>query len=360
MQIVQVIREFHGESGSSRVAAKLGESFDDLGQAHREIYLKDYRPRYTSSVSEKIGLLRDVIAFSFSATLKLRKTASHELSLVHNEALGGDIYVDHGLHKEVVRQNPKLLIKNPIHLFLLMREALRHRLGLYRRIVVLSDFSKRVLLKNYPYIPKEKIVFIPNGVDLERFQAPRKREQNIFRLVFIGHEFDRKGLHHVFDALEQLDERFVLRVIGGHDALINEYKQKAEKRGVGSRVEFLGRRNDIPELLVDCDALALPSFSEAWPLVVLEAMAAGVPVVMTDVGCSKEAIRDGENGYVVAPDGVEIAASLTLMAKDDATRVAMERSARTTAQKYSWDTIAQQYIDLATDVWSERENMEHS
>ena len=78
-------------------------------------------------------------------------------------------------------------------------------------------------------------------------------------------------------------------------------RRLAEELGIGGRVMLLGARRDVPELLSAFDVFALSSRSEAFPLSVLEAMATGLPVVATEVGCLPEVVRPGETGMLAAP-----------------------------------------------------------
>jgi glycosyltransferase involved in cell wall biosynthesis len=92
-----------------------------------------------------------------------------------------------------------------------------------------------------------------------------------FVLLFVGHEYARKGLGLALAALSSLDDRYVLLVLGGSEEMAN-----AERRSLApaqrSRVTFLGRRNDVERYYHAADALVLPSAYETGPLVLLEAL----------------------------------------------------------------------------------------
>lgn len=356
LSIVQVIREIGAHGGSSGVAAALRDEFTRLDVANRTICRRRDGGSARSRLAAKLDLLFGVVTFTISGTIRTRLARRPDtVIIVHNEALGGDIYVDHGLHKAVVANNPRMMLRNPIHLFLLGREELRHRLGLYRRIVVLSAYSEEVLFRHYPCVPREKVVRIPNGIDLARFAAPNRLPDGTLRLVFIGHEFDRKRLDPVIEALALLPDSVSLTVIGGSPQEIAAREALAVRLGVSARVHFLGRRSDIPKLLAEQDILLLPSRFEAWPLVVVEAMAAGVPVLMTPVGSGGEVIVEGETGHIIVDDAADIAAKLRPYIVDPARLGPMRTAAREMAGRYSWDSIARKYLDLAAQVRAERD-----
>jgi glycosyltransferase involved in cell wall biosynthesis len=81
--------------------------------------------------------------------------------------------------------------------------------------------------------------------------------------------------------------------------MLEALQQQANELGIASSVDFLGRRSDVPELLSQCDLFVHPSLEEGYPNAVLEAMAAGAPIVATAVGGTVEAITDGETGLLV-------------------------------------------------------------
>jgi glycosyltransferase involved in cell wall biosynthesis len=210
-----------------------------------------------------------------------------------------------------------------------------------------------------------KIAIIPNGVDLERFD--RRVEPDRLRrelglpsgvpIVAVVSRLNRlKGIEHFLEAAAAVlgrfpDARFV--VIGETNPNEREYQQVlarlAQKLGIGDRVVFAGLRTDVPELLAGATVSVMPSLNEALPNVLLESMAAGVPVVATRVGGTPEVVEDGENGLLVPPaDSIalavaierlladpELAARLARAGRDSVTkRFSMEQMVRATEQLY--------------------------
>jgi UDP-glucose:(heptosyl)LPS alpha-1,3-glucosyltransferase len=161
--------------------------------------------------------------------------------------------------------------------------------------------------------------------------------------VFIGHEFDRKGLPIAIDAVARTPGVRLL-VVGGSPAMIDRARASAAGLGAGDRVTFAGTRGDVVPALWAADALVLPSAYEANALVVLEALACGVPVIATAVGAAPELIADGENGYIIERDAGELATRL------DALRAAppggLRAACRATAQTRSWTLVAQRYLEV--------------
>jgi glycosyltransferase involved in cell wall biosynthesis len=159
-------------------------------------------------------------------------------------------------------------------------------------------------------IKKEKIVTIQNGIDVESFSITINRRQKLqelglsSKLKIVGtvcrlHE-PKKGLKILLEAAKEIQKEtaFQLLIIGtGKDEKkLRKMAQKAE-----INVSFLGERNDINEILKVMDIFVLASLYEGFPVVVLEAMATGLPIVASKVGGLKEAVSDGKTGFLVEP-----------------------------------------------------------
>ncbi len=151
-------------------------------------------------------------------------------------------------------------------------------------------------------IPQERVVSIPDGLPEEAF-VRKTRNPPPFRLVHVGAFDGQKGQRLVIEVLSRLLER-------GHDVQVTflgdgperEVLEGLVKRmGLEARCEFAGVVLDVPERLAASDLLLLPSASEAAPLVLVEAMAAGCPAVAHDVGGCSEILEGGGSGGLV-PD----------------------------------------------------------
>ncbi|MEJ1088248.1 glycosyltransferase family 4 protein [Microbacterium sp. Mu-80] len=198
---------------------------------------------------------------------------------------------------------------------------------------------------------------IANGVDLERFRPPTPEQREAAReaegvtadqsvALFIGHEFERKGLPVVLDALRQVPG-VRLVVVGGTAAMISDARRRAARAGVADRVRFAGQLDDPLSTLHAADCFVLPSAYEANALVVLEALACGVPVVATPVGAAPDLLTDGVNGAIVRRNPDSVAAGISRVGMPDAT---MRTAARAVAEKHSWSNVAQSYLTLAESL----------
>lgn len=149
-------------------------------------------------------------------------------------------------------------------------------------------------------LPSGTIRVIPNGLDLDRF-SPRPRTGIIRTIVTVANLRPEKChdvLIKAFARLEPADVR--LRIIGDGPCR-PALERLARAESADTRIAFLGHREDVADLLAAADLFVLPSRSEAFPNAVLEAMAAGVPVIASAVGGVVDLIEDGTTGLLVPP-----------------------------------------------------------
>jgi glycosyltransferase involved in cell wall biosynthesis len=326
--------------------------------------LKAWTPR--GKIAFRVRQLLQILAFCHFGRRALdRCEKAGFVSIDHNlEACGADIAVLHNVFIAQYRADQRSLLRrlpqfaNPVFGLRLLRERLTLRA---RRVRVVVAVSESTLVEARPQVPASKAIeVIESGINLERFHmladAERerlRRERGVegrFVLIFVGHEFERKRLDLVIDALAALPEQVVLWVLGGRMSRVENYVELARKRGVEGRVTFLGTHPAPEELFGLADVFVLPSDYETWGLVTLEAMACGVPAIMTPVGCAPRVIQDGETGYVVPSDARAIAERVRLLLDSPAGHARSRRAARAMAERFGWLQVAQRYLALADQV----------
>lgn len=372
-RIVQCSREIADGGGVSGVAAQLEAGFLAAGYECDRVTLETVglspRRRHASRAVGKLYLIRDVLWYSIAGTLytKLRHSGRDTVVICHNDTLAGDIYVNHGLHKLVVLGSPqrgRMLLRNPLHWFILLREELRHRLRLHRHIVTLSSKDSEDLGRLYP-ASRGRVTQFANGVRVERFAGAAARRPAIRQrmivgaddvvLLFVGHEFDRKGLSPAMAALGELDGHVKLWVVGGTESMIVTARAEAARLGVADRTTFFGTRHEgIEEFFAAADLFVLPSHYEAAALVVLEAMAAGAVPVATPVGAAADLIENRVNGFLVERDPASIAAAVREATATPGRLAEMSKLTAETVQEYDWSRIVQRYLELVESVHASR------
>ncbi|MHC1729260.1 MAG: glycosyltransferase [Syntrophobacteraceae bacterium] len=121
----------------------------------------------------------------------------------------------------------------------------------------------------------------------------------------------------LFEALSRLDGDRPVVALAGDGPMRQEFCELAERLGLQKHVHFLGQRRDIPDLLHAADISVLPTLSDAFPLFVLESMAAGLPVIASNVDGVPEMVTDGENGLLIPlGDASALAEAISSLSKD--------------------------------------------
>ncbi len=165
-----------------------------------------------------------------------------------------------------------------------------------------------------------------------------------------------KGHREFFSALAALPERYPVEalIIGGGRREA-EMRRLATELGLAGRVHFLGQRDDVPDLLSALDLFVLPSHSEGVSLALLEAMAAGLPVIASRVGGLPEVVTDGENGLLIPPqDPQALATALErLLADPDLAQKLGANARRHVEENYSLERLGREINEIYAELISE-------
>jgi len=228
----------------------------------------------------------------------------------------------------------------------------------------LSGILRRLILRNTAFaaissdihdqwlnlgVPANRMHRIASGVDTERFRPATDRVESPPRVVYTGRLHPQKNLDVLLNAWsyvrQSTDAR--LRLIG--DGIERERLMAlARSLGIAESVEFVGPLDDPAEELRAADLFALPSRCEGMSNSLLEAMASGLPALVSDVGGNRDLIREGVNGRLLPVDDAEAwgRAIVDLLA-DQPTRSGMGAAARAEVQEaYSIERIVDQYVNL--------------
>jgi len=200
---------------------------------------------------------------------------------------------------------------------------------------------------------------IPNGVDLDRFTDAQPfeglRDGRTLNILFVGRLEERKGLGHLLKAYHRLRKRKVdarLLVVGAGPKL-REYKRYVGLRGIRD-VEFLGRVSDEEKVryFASADIYCAPNTGqESFGIVLLEAMAAGVPIVASDIHGFKRVVERNVQGLLVEPQNPRaLAAALYTLARDADLRHEMGDAGRARAPEFSWDRVTERIVDYYYEV----------
>jgi glycosyltransferase involved in cell wall biosynthesis len=192
----------------------------------------------------------------------------------------------------------------------------------------------------------DRTVVIHNGVPLD---VPRRHPHTgRVDLLSVGRLRAPKDFLTLVQAIAALEPGSARLRIAGDGPDRPALEAEIERTGLGEHVELLGDRDDVPELLAGADVFVLSSDSEGFPMSVLEAMAAGLPVVASAVGGVPEAVRDGETGSLVPPrDAAALAEALRRLVADPALRERLGDAGRQKVEReFSLERFEHDHLEL--------------
>lgn len=215
----------------------------------------------------------------------------------------------------------------------------------------------------------ERLGLIYNGIDSSRFAAIGTRETNRARLnltstslvlCVVANLIPYKGHSDLIEALAlatpSLPADWRLLIVGRDDGIGKTLREQARRLGLQNNIVFLGTRNDVANILAASDIGVLPSHEEGFSNAILEGMAAGLPMVATQVGGNAEAVRDGETGLVVAGRDIKgLAAAIVKLANDAPLRARLAGAARErVTQQFDFRRFVQNHHKLYAALQSGR------
>ena len=226
------------------------------------------------------------------------------------------------------------------------------------RVVGVSEHTSANLI-NYEKISQAKVMTIWNGIygpkyDIKIDRNKKRQELGIKNkgpIIGLGVRLtEQKGITYLLQAMPQVIKSFldITLIIAGDGKLKSYFQNEAVELGIADNVLFLGTRLDIPELLNLFDVYVLPSLWEGMPMVLLEAMAAGCPVIATDVGGVFRVIDHKQNGLLVAPRNPDqFAKSIVKLLSDESLRRKYAQNGQSKfIDKFSADAMTRQYEKL--------------
>jgi UDP-glucose:(heptosyl)LPS alpha-1,3-glucosyltransferase len=369
--VIQIAPEIGPGSGVAAVAYHLEQELRSRGVDTGRFTLKEARggwlPKPGPGVRGKAAVAARVVWFSTMGTVlarRLLRQAPDAVAICHNDALAGDVYVNHGIVLAAMRARGRAalrMVRNPLHLFTLARDTWRFAAGPHRVVVNLTHQEEELLRATYSRVSVPTTV-IGNGVDTTRHRPPTDRERATARqaygfapddlvVLFVGHEFDRKGLPVLLGAIAKCSPSVNLLVVGGTADMVAGMTSAAAEAGCADRVVATGRLADPTPAFSAADLFGFPSAYEAYPLVVLEALAHGLPVVATPIGPIPELVTNGVSGYLVQPDADQIAEVLDALGS--APLESMRAAARAVAEQHDWARVADRYMTLLESLGAE-------
>jgi UDP-glucose:(heptosyl)LPS alpha-1,3-glucosyltransferase len=360
--------QFNKQGGISRYVVELAQRL--VGEHEVHVLTSDYEYKVEGVHPHEGRILWKPVSMQVASNAllnvgRINRLRGEGVELVNSqgaEALNSDVVTMQSCQKAAVTQLTRE--RGPGYGFLKAFEprnrvvlAVEKRvLNASKRVIAISRSVKDEVVGNYG-IPEEKVRVVYSGVNVDEFTpANRERYRETVRarhgiapddrvLMFSGWEFKRKGLAHAIEALPALKNDVKLLVVGGADR--GPYASLASRLGVLHRVVFAGHSRNIAEYYAASDIFVFPTAYEPFGLVITEAMASGLPVVVTGTAGAAELITDEIDGMLLSTpcSGREVAEKVGRILDGDLLD-RMGRKARGTAERYTWDRVAKETLEV--------------
>jgi len=216
-------------------------------------------------------------------------------------------------------------------------------------IVVVKCKSEMLLVQNI--IPDLPVQIIYNGINFTKFKPKSKFPSEEIRILCVARLIQRKGQETLIKAVDKLKQngyRFQVEFVGEGDDYYRLLALTVELN-LEFEINFKGyvSRDEIVSCYVNSDIFVLPSYNEGMSNAVLEAMACGLPVVVTKTGGTDELVNESSNGYVFdAGDYNQLYHILSKIIENKMDLIELGKKSRETAEKFAWNEIAQIYDNL--------------
>jgi len=223
----------------------------------------------------------------------------------------------------------------------------------YTKVTCVSQHTLDTLRNWQPYL-KDRLVVIHNGVDFMHYAHPSVDavSPQIPIIVTVGRLTEQKNYDRIIRAMHQLSDCQFEYWIVGVGLLENSLRDLVKKLNLTHKVKFLGFRHDVPQILHQSDIFLLASLWEGLSLAMVEAMAAGLPVIVSDIPEAREVILSEKNGgLLVDPNSeTDIADKLRTILSNASLRSEMGHKAQLRAANFDMKRIVQEYINLYREL----------
>ncbi len=253
------------------------------------------------------------------------------------------------------------VLSSPRLVVYLLLERMRYALQAGRCVILTSQSLLSIFSTSYPDALPMTRVLTP-GIDLPTL--PSQSERALARqslglpldkdcILFVGNDFRKKGLQTLIDAMSSLAGDSILAVVGSSRQLA-AFRQQVERAGLTSRVFFLGAMKTVSPAYLAADCLAHPTLEDTFAMVVLEAMAHGLPVVVSSERyCGISGLLKHEKNALILDDPRDVRAlaqSLKRIFADSALKASLSLAARDFSSHFEWEKIADQQEEIYRQV----------
>jgi len=225
-------------------------------------------------------------------------------------------------------------------------------------VIFQNDEDKSVFIRNKIITEKQAFKIKGSGVNLHKFRYTPEPDDRVIRILFTARMLKEKGVLELIGAAMILKEKYAdtlqFLLCGDIDNNPNSLtRDELNAFSDGKYIVWLGHRSDVRELLAQCHIFAFPSYyREGVPKSLIEACAAGRPIVTTDsVGC-KDCVIDGYNGFLVPiKDSAALAQKIEVLINDKNLRIAMSKNSRVLAElDFSIENVVEKHIEIYNQI----------
>ena len=367
-KIAVVVPKYGLVGGGERFVFELTERLANIPGYEIHVFSNKWRSESDHITFHKIPIITfpkwlTSISFAYLANRKIGKM-DFDLIHSHDRIFKSNIVTLHSIpHRTWVRD---IRQKRRLSLFdhgTSWTEKQMYKYSGCQMFLPVSNLVKIKLLETFQ-IDERKIKVIHPGVDAARFQSGNSSNRQEIRhafgipesdllILFVGMNFEVKGLDSLLSAIALLKSEYdndqvkVLVVGKGNN---KKYKALAHKLGIGEQLIFSGVRNDIERIYQAGDILVMLSKFDTFGMVVTEAMAASLPVIISDNVGAKDLVIQGENGFVVNREDIEmIGFKINLMLNKE-NRLEMGKKAYNTALNQTWETMTQKILNVYEEI----------
>lgn len=363
MKIAIPTKHFNFRNGSSRVIHELALRLSARGDVvhifcNRRPGTYEAGPVLRHVPMLPLGAWAKALSFNAVCAARIRREG---FDLVHGQGntVDQDLLTVHNcrMANRIARGRP--VLRPDPHLWIERRQFGSSRL---KRVITLSEMVKRDVHRHYGF-PLDRIVVAGGGVDAERFHPRLRRihrgpircewglkDEDLAVLFVASGNFVNRGLLNLFSAVRQRPApRLKIVVVGGDRLAV--FRTRAREQGLAERFIFRPFAARIEELHAGADALVFPSYYDAFGIVPLEAMASGLPVIVTAQCGVAEWITDGRNGLIVKhSEDLDGLANALAALEDPALRERLGREARAAAEGMTWDASIGKIMGVYREV----------
>jgi len=202
---------------------------------------------------------------------------------------------------------------------------------------------------------KKKIHLIPAGIDIGDYESHQDKSNKVLNLLFVGRISRNRRLEPIIRALQYLNE-MKLTIVGGEEkssslsrkGYLSELKALVDELGVRERINFAGAKygKELISYYQAADVFVYTSLYENFGQTLLEAAAAGLPIICTPVGIAPEIVIDGETGFLVSDDPKMISERIRQLNNVSTRREFGGRIKKIVKEKFNWSNTIDQYLQV--------------